>query len=844
MKRPVYPFSAILGQEKVKTALLLNVIDPRVGGVLITGPKGSGKTTVIRALEDLLPSIGYVEDCPFSCDPYDALYLCNSCREKIANGRTLPVRRRRMRIVELPVSSTEESLLGTIDVEATFQEGVRKFQPGILARANHNILYADEINLLPDHLVDCILDPTVSGWNVVGREGLNLRHPSRFTLIASMNPEEGGLRPQILDRFGLNVEMDDITDPKLRMEVIRRNLAYEEDPASFYHEYEEDQDELRKKIVEARKSLAETQIPEEMMGGIAEICSKLGIEGMRSDIAIMKAARALSALYGKKVVGPEEVIEVFDYAVSHRVKGVEYSREDLEDVFYKGRMKTRLFKKEPEPETPQVQHIALPSVDPSIRIDTLGAFSEEPFSFERAFRIKKGGGMPQFLHAILFAFMLICLSMLSVILTLLLQGMIFGLSGEKIIMGLTFDRFIVHLVVVTTLFFLLSRYQDKVKEPMKHIYVYMGELSGRRLVAQQMQSSNNREEQRKHIDTTGELTIPLFASLRRFYKMIIEKGARLLEPESEDERIQYKFRFTGKTDRGLKRLFGKQSKTKSIDARGRYVSDSIPKRKPWDIALGSTLRAAAPHQLSRGMQGLALKVEDEDVRVKIRELRAPITVIILLDLSESMAASLVNVRNAILSLRDTVFKKRDRVGLVIFKGQRAMTLQYPTSNIDLLIKNLMEVGASDFTPLASGMYEAWRIIRNEKNKNKETSSVLVILSDGIANVPLDSPLSQHTREQFINYAQADVLDVAHLLKKEGVWTLIINPSHDQKEHSVAPLYKKEIQIRSGKRWLEPTEFLMQIPKITGGYYYGIDSNGKLEQVELSEALSILGSMSY
>jgi Mg-chelatase subunit ChlD len=577
------------------------------------------------------------------------------------------------------------------------------------------------------------------------------------------------------------------------------------------------------------------------MGGIGEACSKLDIEGMRSDIAIMKAARALSALNGKKVVGPEEVIKVFDYAVSHRTKSDEYSREDLEDIFYKNRVEAHHLKKEPEPEKTQVQHVTMPSIDTSLKIDSLGAFSEDPFSVERSFGFK-GSGMSQFTRVTLFIIMLICVSLVSMISTLFFQRMMFRIPVEKVLTGLTFNRFIIHLIVVTILSFLYSMYQDKVKTPIKHLYIYIGEVTGRKLVAQHVQPSHTREGIRKQMDTSGEVTIPLFASIRRFYQMIIEKGTKLLEPEPDEERKQYKFQFSNKTDNRMKRLFGKQSRTKRIATHGRYISDSIPKRKPWDIALGPTLRAAAPHQLTRDLQGLALKVENEDVRVKIREQRTPITVIILLDLSESMASSLVNVRNAILSMRDTVFKRRDRVGLVIFKGQKAMTLQYPTSNIDLLIKNLMDAGTSDFTPLASGMYEAWRIIRNEKNKNKETNSGLVIISDGIANVPLEAPLSQNTRELFINYAQADVLDTAHLLKKEGVSTLIINPSHDHKRHRVPLLFKKEVQIKSGKRWLEPTEFLMHIPKITGGYYYGIDSNGRLEQVELSEAFSILGSI--
>jgi magnesium chelatase subunit D len=228
----------------------------------------------------------------------------------------------------------------------------------------------------------------------------------------------------------------------------------------------------------------------------------------------------------------------------------------------------------------------------------------------------------------------------------------------------------------------------------------------------------------------------------------------------------------------------------------------------------------------------------EDVRVKVREMRTPITMVLLLDVSESMIASLPNVRNAILSMRDIVFKKRGRLGLVIFKGESASTLQVPTTNIDLIVKKLREVGASDLTPLASGMFEAWRLLRNEKAKNKHIIPVLVIISDGIANIPLESPLSQHARPLHVNTAQADVIDVAHLLRREGVRTLVINPSHSPEEETPLSRYKTGIMKRYGKMWYRPTELLLEIPRISGGYYYGIGEEGGLEEVILTQALSI------
>ena len=235
---------------------------------------------------------------------------------------------------------------------------------------------------------------------------------------------------------------------------------------------------------------------------------------------------------------------------------------------------------------------------------------------------------------------------------------------------------------------------------------------------------------------------------------------------------------------------------------------------------------------------LSLNVKPEDIRVKVRESHAPLTIILLLDMSESMAASLPNIRNAILSMHEIAYKKHDRVGLVVFKGSTATTQQSPTANLKLVVSRLKELGASDLTPLAAGMFESWRTFRNERMRNRDVVPILVIISDGIVNVSLSSPLSPFTRSRFLNHAQADVIDASFLLQREGIRTLIINPSHAAKGDPSASIYKAEIQEKTGKRWLEPTELLMEIPVITGGYYYGIGEGGELQSVNLSEALGI------
>jgi len=315
-----YPFAALVGLDELKLALLAVVVNPKIGGLLIRGPKGSGKSTAVRALEDLLPEVEVVEGCRFGCDPRSP-NLCWECRARMERGENpLPTRRRRKRIVTLPLSATEDRVVGSLDVEATLREGRVRFRPGVLAEANRNILYVDEINLLPDFLVDDLLDVAASGINVVEREGVSVEHPAEFILIGSMNPEEGELRPQLLDRLALSVTVSGSYSPEERVEIIRRNAEFRADPVGFYERYREEQERIRERIRRAREILPEVRVPEEVVRGIAELCHRLRVDGVRPDIAIYETSRALAALEGRREVDWGHVRLAAKLALSHRTR--------------------------------------------------------------------------------------------------------------------------------------------------------------------------------------------------------------------------------------------------------------------------------------------------------------------------------------------------------------------------------------------------------------------------------------------------------------------------------------------------------------------------------------------
>lgn len=318
--RVIYPFTAIVGQDRMKRALILNAVEPRIGGVLIRGERGTAKSTAARALAALLPDVRVVEDCRFACDPDKADTWCTECRERDAAVEELPVAIRRTPFVDLPISATEDRVVGTLDIESAIQRGERRFESGILAAANRGLLYIDEVNLLDDHVVDVLLDSAAMGMNIVEREGISFTHPARFILVGTMNPEEGELRPQLLDRFALSVDIHGIRNACERVQIMERNLAFEQNARSFREEWLPREEELSKKIDQARRLIDQVQHSNRNLLAIASLTASLNVDGHRADLVILKAARAHAALEGRDRINDLDIALAAELALPHRMK--------------------------------------------------------------------------------------------------------------------------------------------------------------------------------------------------------------------------------------------------------------------------------------------------------------------------------------------------------------------------------------------------------------------------------------------------------------------------------------------------------------------------------------------
>jgi Mg-chelatase subunit ChlI len=326
---PIFPFTAIVGQERMIMALVLNAISPQIGGVLIRGERGTAKSTAARALAALLPQIQVVADCRFNCDPDDPRNLCDNCRERVDRHEVLPRALRRTPFVDLPVSATEDRVVGTLDIERAIKKGERRFEPGVLAAANRGLLYVDEVNLLDDHVVDILLDSAAMGVNVVEREGISFSHPARFILVGTMNPEEGDLRPQLLDRFALCVEINGITDAQARMQILDRCIRFERDPGQFRHNWEDSEKKISDEITRARALLPRVTYTQNDLFTIAQLTSSFQVDGHRADIVILKAAAAHAALRGRTEIAEGDILVAAELTLPHRLKRQPFDDAEL-----------------------------------------------------------------------------------------------------------------------------------------------------------------------------------------------------------------------------------------------------------------------------------------------------------------------------------------------------------------------------------------------------------------------------------------------------------------------------------------------------------------------------------
>lgn len=334
----IFPFTAIVGQDEMKLTLILNIIDPKIGGVMIMGDRGTGKSTTIRALADLLPEIEVVKDDLFNSHKSNLDLMSNEVKKSIQEKKTLKTEFINIPMIDLPLGATEDRLCGTIDIEKALTEGIKAFDPGLLAKANRGILYVDEVNLLDDHLVDILLDSAASGWNTVEREGISIRHPARFILVGSGNPEEGELRPQLLDRFGMHAKITTVKEPEIRVKIVEERAAFDQDPLAWIQKYEIEQEKLKKRIKNAQAILDSIQLETNLCVKISEVCSQLDVDGLRGDIVTNRAAKAYAAYHNRNKVTVMDISKVIVPCLRHRL------RKDPLDTIDSGNKVFKIFK--------------------------------------------------------------------------------------------------------------------------------------------------------------------------------------------------------------------------------------------------------------------------------------------------------------------------------------------------------------------------------------------------------------------------------------------------------------------------------------------------------------------
>ncbi|MCX7885288.1 MAG: magnesium chelatase subunit D family protein [Caloramator sp.] len=581
----VFPFVAVVGQEKIKKALILNIINPAIGGVLISGEKGTAKSTLVRGIEEIGQNI---------------------------------------RVVNLPLNATEDRLIGSINIEKAIAYGKKSFEPGILKEADGNVLYIDEVNLLSEHLINCLMDVSDSGINIIEREGISYKHMSRFVLIGTMNPEEGFLHTSFLDRFGLYVEAKGCYYIHERKEVIKRRLEYEKNPIEYINKWKKETNKLRKKIINSKKFLNEVEISKDNIEFIVQIVKNANCAGHRGEIVIIETAKAIAAFDNRKNITIEDIKLACEYALPHRIRD----------------------------------------------FDSNSVQSE-----------------------------------------------------------------------------------DKVKDNQNYDLDDIYDLNYK-------EHQNNKDCEEKLLDNFYENENYNNNSMEKSAKQIVEYIGEVFNIKS--------FKFDN-FDRKKRKGNGRRSNTKTTLRQGRYIKYIYPKDKVKDIAIDATLRAAAPYQSLRDKQGLAVSICKSDIKEKVREKRIGNTILFVVDASGSMRAKkrMVAVKGAIISLLKDAYQKRDKVGMVAFKGKNAEILLDITRSVELAQKKLKELPTGGKTPLSAGLYKGYKIIMSNKKKNPDILPIIVLITDGRANVAING-----------NNPIKEALEISQNIAKDGIKSIVIDTENE------------------------------------------------------------------
>jgi len=664
LKRQTLPFTSIVGQEDMKTALILNAINPRIGGVLIRGDKGTAKSTAVRALADLLEDITVVEGCPFNCNPHNEEEMCDICYERKDH---LKAAMRRTPVVDLPLGSTEDRVVGSLDVERAIKEGIKALEPGILAAANRGILYIDEVNLLDDHVADVLLDSAAMGVNVVEREGISVAHPAKFILVGTMNPEEGELRPQLLDRFGLQVNVESIGDVDQRMEIVKAAEEFESDPEGFCKREKPFQEEVCQRISEAREILGSVVLGDELLRSMAATCVDLGVKSHRAEIVIARTAKTIAAFEGRCEVCEEDVKRAMKLALPHRMRSRPFeppslNEERLEEAIQQNQPEKEKEQKEPQKPQKREEH-------------------------EEGDDSKEDGPSEQ--------------------------------EGEE-------------------------------KE---------GKEEG---------GQSEQREKRPPEETVFEIGDSI--------------DARQIEMPRRRDKV------------ARKKTGGKRMNSISLRNSGRYLRHRLL-REGKDIAVDATIRAAAPYQKVREKgasgRGNAIDVRGEDLREKERVRKVSAVVLFVVDASGSMGSvnRMESAKGAILSMLMDSYQKRDKIGMVAFRKDEAELLLPPCSSVDLAMKRLQELPTGGKTPLSSGLAKGLRTLQAEIRKDEETKPIMVLISDGRANVSSGGKIKE------------ELIAISEQARLSGVHTVVIDTEVVESSFMEMRLgYCQDIAEASGGRY--------------------------------------------